>query len=65
MLLGWCPCVEGAGGDEDAAVLIAWLMLPSLLLVRRSLAARSTLDTDELDAELLAGLWEAAAVNAR
>jgi hypothetical protein len=31
------------------------------LLVRRHLAARSALDPDELDAELLAGLWEAAA----
>jgi len=54
-------CVEGVRGDDDAAVLLVWLMLPSLLLVRRSLAARSALDTDELDAELLAGLWEAAA----
>jgi hypothetical protein len=54
-------CVEGVNGDDDAPVLLVWLMLPSLLLVRRRLAARSALDTDELDAELLAGLWEAAA----
>jgi hypothetical protein len=54
-------CVEGLNGDDDAAVLLVWLMLPSLLLVRRHLAARSALDTDELDAEMLAGLWEAAA----
>lgn len=54
-------CVEGARGDGDAAVLLVWLMLPSLLLVRRRLATRSGLDADELDAELLAGLWEAAA----
>jgi hypothetical protein len=54
-------CVESVRGDDDAAVLLVWLMLPSLLLVRRSLTARSALDTDELDAELLAGLWEAAA----
>lgn len=54
-------CVEGVDGDDDAAVLLVWLMLPSLLLVRRRLAARSALDPDDLDAELLAGLWEAAA----
>jgi hypothetical protein len=54
-------CVEGVNGDDDAAVLLVWLMLPSLLLVRRSLAASSALETNELDAELLAGLWEAAA----
>jgi hypothetical protein len=54
-------CVEGVHGDDDAAVLLVWLMLPSLLIVRRRLAARSALETDELDAELLAGLWEAAA----
>jgi hypothetical protein len=54
-------CVEGVRGDDDAAVLLVWLMLPSLLLVRRSLAARSAFDTEELDAELLAGLWEAVA----
>jgi hypothetical protein len=54
-------CIESVDGDDDAAVLLVWLMLPSLFLVRRSLAARSALDADELDAELLAGLWEAAA----
>ena len=54
-------CVEGVSGDDDAAVLLVWLMLPSLLLVRRRLTARSGLDADDLDSELLAGLWEAAA----
>ena len=54
-------CAEGVGGDDDAAVLLMWLMLPSLFLVRRHLAARSEIAPDELDAELLAGLWEAAA----
>lgn len=54
-------CAEGVGGDDDAAVMLMWLMLPSLLLARRQLAARSAFDPDELDAELLAGLWEAAA----
>jgi hypothetical protein len=54
-------CVEGVSGDDDAAVLLVWLMLPSLLLVRQRLAVRSGLDADDLDAELLAGLWESAA----
>jgi hypothetical protein len=54
-------CAEGVDGDDDAAVLLVWLMLPSLLLMRRRLAARSALDPDELDAEMLAGLWGAAA----
>ena len=54
-------CAEAVRGDEDAAILLVWLMLPGLLLLRRRLAARSGLDADDLDAELLAGLWEAAA----
>lgn len=54
-------CVEGVSGDEDAAVLLVWLMLPGLLLVRRRLGARDGLGGDDIDAELLAGLWESAA----
>ena len=52
---------EGVHGDEDAALLLVWLMLPGLLLLRRRFAARDGLDGDDLDAELLAGLWESAA----
>jgi hypothetical protein len=54
-------CADGARGDGDAALLIMWLMLPGLLLLRRRLAARGGLDGDDLDAELLAGVWESGA----
>jgi len=54
-------CAEGARGDDDAAVLLVWLMFPGLLLLRRRFAARDGLDGDDLDAELLAGIWESAA----
>jgi hypothetical protein len=36
-------------------------MFPGLLLLRRRLAARGGLDGDDLDAELVAGVWESAA----
>lgn len=54
-------CAEGVCGDEDAALLLVWLMLPGLLLLRRRLVTRGGLDGDDLDAELLAGIWESAA----
>ena len=54
-------CAEGVRGDDDAALLLVWLMIPGLLLLRRRLAARGGLDGDDLDAELLAGVWESAA----
>lgn len=54
-------CAEGARGDDDAALLLVWLMFPGLLLLRRRLAARGGLDGDDFDAELLAGVWESAA----
>jgi len=53
-------CVEGIRGDDEATLLLVWLMLPGLLLLRRRLMARDGLDGDDLDAELLAGMWEAA-----
>lgn len=53
-------CVEGVRGDQEATLLLVWLMLPGLLLLRRRLMARDGLDRDDLDAELLAGVWEAA-----
>jgi hypothetical protein len=54
-------CAEGVRGDDDAALLVVWLMFPGLLLLRRRLAAPDGLDGDDLDAELLAGIWESAA----
>ncbi len=54
-------CVEGTGGDDDAGLLLVWLMLPGLLLLRRRLATNGTVNRDELDTELLAGVWESAA----
>jgi hypothetical protein len=54
-------CAEGTHGDDNAALLIVWLMFPGLLLLRRRLAARGGLDRGDLDAELLAGFWESAA----
>lgn len=53
-------CAEATGGDETAATLLLWLMVPGLLVVRRRLDVRNRLDHDDLDAELLAGMWEAA-----
>jgi hypothetical protein len=55
-------CMEAAGGDQRAATLLLWLMLPGLLLVRRRLSAWNELDREDLDAELLAGVWESATV---
>jgi len=53
-------CMEAAGGDQSAGSLLLWLMLPGLLRVRRSLAAWKALGSEDLDAELLTGVWEAA-----
>jgi hypothetical protein len=53
-------CVEGIGGDNEATLLLVWLMLPGLLLLRRRLMVRDGLDRDDLDAELLTGVLEAA-----
>jgi hypothetical protein len=54
-------CAEGLRGDNDAALLLVWLMFPGLLLLRRRLGARDGLEGDDLDAELVAGVWESAA----
>jgi hypothetical protein len=53
-------CVEGIGGDNEAALLLVWFMLPGLLLLRRRLMAGDGLGSEDLDAELFAGVWEAA-----
>jgi hypothetical protein len=53
-------CVEATHGDRAASTLLLWLMLPGLLRVRQRLAAWNALAREDLDAELVAGLWEAA-----
>jgi hypothetical protein len=53
-------CMEATRGDQSAATLLLWLMLPGLLRVRRRVAAWNALGREDLDAELLAGVWEAA-----
>jgi len=53
-------CVEATNGDRVASTLLLWLMLPGLLRVRQRLAAWNALAREDLDAELAAGLWEAA-----
>jgi hypothetical protein len=52
--------VEATGGDQTAATLLMWLMLPGLLRVRQRLVTWNALGREDLDAELLAGVWEAA-----
>jgi hypothetical protein len=53
-------CLEAAGGDEDAATFLLWLMLPGLLRVRQRVSSGNALGREDLEAELIAGLWEAA-----
>jgi hypothetical protein len=52
--------VEATGGDQIAATLLLWLMLPGLLRVRQRLVTWNAIGREDLDAELLAGVWEAA-----
>jgi len=52
--------VEATDGDQTAATLLMWLMLPGLLRVRQRLVSWNALGREDLDAELLAGVWEAA-----
>jgi hypothetical protein len=53
-------CMEAASADQLAGTLLLWLLLPGLTRVRRRLGAWEALPSDELDAELVAGVWEAA-----
>jgi hypothetical protein len=53
-------CVEASSGDQQVATLLVWLLLPGLLRVRSGLAGRDALEAQDLDAELIAGMWEAA-----
>jgi hypothetical protein len=52
--------VEATHGDQTAATLLLWLMLPGLLRVRRRLVTWDAIGREDLDAELLAGVWEGA-----
>jgi hypothetical protein len=52
--------VEATHGDQAAAALLLWLMLPGLLRVRQRLVTWNAMGREDLDAELLAGVWEAA-----
>jgi DNA-directed RNA polymerase specialized sigma24 family protein len=53
-------CAEAAAGDEDAASLLLWLLLPGLLREHSRIAGPGLLAQEELDAQLLAGIWEGA-----
>jgi hypothetical protein len=53
-------CVEAINGDQRVATLLLWLLLPGLLRVRSGLAGRDAMEAQDLDAELLTGVWEAA-----
>jgi DNA-directed RNA polymerase specialized sigma24 family protein len=53
-------CVQAMSGDQRVATLLLWLLLPGLLHVRSGLAGRDALEAQDLDAELVIGLWEAA-----
>lgn len=55
-------CLEARGGDETASSLLLWLVLPGLLRLRSRLARSAVLAPEDLDAELLAGIWEAASM---
>jgi len=49
-----------ASGEPQAATLLIWLVLPGLVRARQTLGGRSALSAQDLDAELVAGVWEAA-----
>jgi hypothetical protein len=53
-------CREAASGDEDAGVLLLWLLLPGLLLARARLARIGVLSVEDLTSEMCAGVWNAA-----
>jgi hypothetical protein len=51
-------CMEARRGEPAAAVMVLWLMLPTLMQLRHRLRS-SVLDREDLEAELIAGVWEA------
>lgn len=54
-------CLEATGGDREAALLLLRLLRPALRRARRRLGRWEAIEADDLEAELLAGVWEAAA----
>lgn len=50
-------CQEAAGGEEEARLTLAWLLLPALLRSARSLGATTTLELDDLYGEMLLGFF--------
>lgn len=47
--------------DEDAAALLSWTLLPGLVNCHQEFDRWNVLSTEDLDSELIAGLWVAAA----
>lgn len=52
-------CKQARTGDQEAALLLLWLLLP-LTWWASGDPDYAVLDSDDIDAELVAGLWEAA-----
>jgi hypothetical protein len=52
-------CDLAASGDQDAALLLLWLLLPLLVWASSDPDYVSALTPEEIDAELVAGVWEA------
>lgn len=50
-------CQEAAGGDEEARLTLAWLLLPALLRSARSLGATTTLEPEDLYGEMMLGFF--------
>lgn len=51
-------CVLLQDGDRDAAVLVLWLLLPGLWHAAHEARRRDPVEDDDLDADLVTGLWE-------
>jgi hypothetical protein len=52
-------CMEASSGDQRVATLLIWLLLPGLLRLRHDLAG-GAMAAQDLEAELVTGVWEAA-----
>lgn len=52
--------MEATGGDQLAGTLLLWLVLPGLTRLRQRLGAWDAIPAEDLDAELVSGVWEAA-----
>lgn len=54
------PDDQDSKADPDAALVLCWLHLPGLWEIVRELGRWNALASEDLEAELLAGFWEAA-----